>query len=50
VFEHEYESKESEMNEEEPARRDPLPSAVYVLWFAAIVVLAGLGVAGLLAR
>ncbi len=38
------------MSEREPAPRDPLPSLVYVLWIAAIVVLAGLGVIGLLGR
>ena len=38
------------MSEKEPAQRDPLPSSVYVLWIAAIVVLAGLGVVGLVGR
>lgn len=38
------------MSEKEPAPRDPLPTSVYVLWVAAIVVLAGLGVIGLVGR
>ena len=38
------------MNEKEPAPRDPLPSSFYVLWIAAIVVLAGLGILGLVGR
>jgi len=38
------------MSEREPAPRDPLPSSVYVLWIAVIVVLAGLGIIGLLGR
>jgi len=36
--------------EREPVPRDPLPSSVYVLWIAAIVVLAGLGIIGLLGQ
>lgn len=36
------------MKEKEPVPRDPLPASVYVLWVAAIVVLAGLGIIGLL--
>ena len=38
------------MKEGEPAPHDPLPSSVYVLWIAAIVVLAGLGILGLVGR
>ncbi len=37
------------MSDKEPAR-EPLPSAAYVLWIAAIVVLAGLGMIGLLGQ
>jgi len=36
--------------EREPVPRDPLPSSVYVLWIAAIVVLSGLGIIGLLGQ
>lgn len=42
------EEGEEGMKEREPAPRDPLPTSIYVLWVAAIVVLAGLGVIGLL--
>ncbi len=35
------------MNEKGSEPRDPLPSGVYVLWIAVIVVLAGLGIIGL---
>jgi len=38
------------MKEREPVPRDPLPSSFYVLWVAAIVVLAGLGILGLVGR
>ena len=38
------------MSEKEPGPRDPLPTSVYVLWVAAIVVLAGLGVIGLVGQ
>lgn len=41
---------EEGMKERAPVPRDPLPSSVYVLWIAAIVVLAGLGVLGLVGR
>ncbi len=39
---------EEGMKEREPVPGDPLPTSIYVLWVAAIVVLAGLGVIGLL--
>jgi len=38
------------MKEGEPVPRDPLPSSVYVLWIAAIAVLTGLGIIGLLGQ
>lgn len=36
------------MSDKQPAPRGGLPSSLYVLWIAAIVVLAGLGVIGLI--
>ena len=38
------------MKEKEPVPRDPMPSSVYVLWIAAIAVLTGLGIIGLLGQ
>ncbi len=38
------------MNERDSEPRDPLPAPVYVLWIAVIVILAGLGIIGLLGQ